>query len=95
MTDRQSFSIVGLTSFGIDQPVAEMLPSGARMPCRRGEPIKLAHLEEHTSTLPRLPGNLWAAMGLYRCGAGRGIQARPVRGVEEGRPLLRLDNSDE
>jgi CubicO group peptidase (beta-lactamase class C family) len=49
----------------IDQPVAEMLPSGARMPCRRGEPITLAHLAEHPSALPRLPGDLWAAMGLY------------------------------
>ena len=26
----------------------------------RGRPIALAHLAEHTSALPRLPGNLWA-----------------------------------
>jgi CubicO group peptidase (beta-lactamase class C family) len=45
-----------------DRPVAELLPSGVRMPCRRGEPIALAHLAEHTSGLPRLPGNLWATV---------------------------------
>ncbi|WP_165227895.1 serine hydrolase domain-containing protein [Aquisphaera insulae] len=43
----------------IDQPVAELLPPGVRMPGRRGEPITLADLAEHTSGLPRLPGNLW------------------------------------
>ena len=51
--------MVGRGEVGIDQPVAEMLPPGVQMPCRRGEPITLAHLSEHTSALPRLPGNLW------------------------------------
>ncbi|SIO33956.1 CubicO group peptidase, beta-lactamase class C family [Singulisphaera sp. GP187] len=49
----------GRGEVGIDQPVAELLPPEVRMPSRRGEPITLAHLSEHTSALPRLPGNLW------------------------------------
>ena len=51
--------MAGRGEVGIDQPVAELLPPGVRMPSRRGEPITLAHLSEHTSALPRLPGNLW------------------------------------
>lgn len=51
--------MAGRGEVGIDQPVAELLPTGVRMPSRRGEPITLAHLSEHTSALPRLPGNLW------------------------------------
>ena len=54
--------MAGRGEVGIDQPVAELLPPGVRMPSRRGEPITLAHLAEHTSALPRLPGNLWATV---------------------------------
>jgi CubicO group peptidase (beta-lactamase class C family) len=44
----------------LDQPVAELLPPGVRIPSYRGRAITLAHLAEHTAALPRLPGNLWA-----------------------------------
>lgn len=43
----------------LDQPVAELLPPEVRVPSYRGAPITLAHLAEHTSALPRLPGNFW------------------------------------
>jgi CubicO group peptidase (beta-lactamase class C family) len=43
----------------LDQPVAELLPEGAAVPAYRGRQITLAHLSEHTSSLPRLPGNLY------------------------------------
>ncbi|MDG3004914.1 serine hydrolase domain-containing protein [Paludisphaera mucosa] len=46
----------------LDRPVGELLPAGVRMPAYRGEPITLAHLAEHTSALPRLPGNLGATI---------------------------------
>ena len=54
--------MAGRGEVALDQPVAELLPPGVRMPSRRGEPITLAHLAEHTSALPRLPGNLWATV---------------------------------
>ncbi len=43
----------------LDQPVAELLPEGVTVPSYRGRPITLSHLAEHTSSLPRLPGNLF------------------------------------
>jgi CubicO group peptidase (beta-lactamase class C family) len=46
----------------LDQPVAELLPPGVRVPSYRGQVITLAHLAEHTAALPRLPGNLWATV---------------------------------
>jgi CubicO group peptidase (beta-lactamase class C family) len=46
----------------LDQPVAELLPAGVRVPTYRGRAITLAHLAEHTAALPRLPGNLWATV---------------------------------
>lgn len=46
----------------LDQPVQELLPPGVTVPTCRGRPITLAQLAEHTSSLPRLPGNLWATV---------------------------------
>ena len=46
----------------LDQPVAELLPPGVRVPSYRGRAITLAHLAEHTAALPRLPRNLWATV---------------------------------
>lgn len=46
----------------LDQPVAELLPPGVRVPSYRRRAITLAHLAEHTAALPRLPGNLWATV---------------------------------
>ena len=43
----------------LDQPVAELLPPEVKVPTHRGRPITLAQLAEHTSSLPRLPGNIW------------------------------------
>lgn len=41
-----------------DQPVAELLPPGTRVPSRNGKQITLLHLSMQTSGLPRLPDNL-------------------------------------
>lgn len=42
----------------LDQPVADLLPSGVRMPQHADGPIRLKHLATHASGLPRLPDNL-------------------------------------
>ena len=42
----------------LDQPVAELLPAGTRMPSRNGRQITLEQLAMQTSGLPRLPDNL-------------------------------------
>lgn len=42
----------------LEQPVAELLPAGTRVPSRGGMPITLGHLATQTSGLPRLPDNL-------------------------------------
>jgi len=39
----------------LDQPVAELLPTGVSVPTRDGKVITLAHLALHSSGLPRLP----------------------------------------
>ncbi|MET9342376.1 serine hydrolase domain-containing protein [Nonomuraea sp. NPDC003804] len=39
----------------LDEPVAALLPEGARVPSRDGQEITLRHLAAHTSGLPRLP----------------------------------------
>jgi CubicO group peptidase (beta-lactamase class C family) len=52
--------MAGREEVRLDQPVAELLPPGVRIPSGRGRAITLAHLAEHTAALPRLPGNLWA-----------------------------------
>jgi D-alanyl-D-alanine-carboxypeptidase/D-alanyl-D-alanine-endopeptidase len=42
----------------LEQPVAELLPSGVRVPDFQGRQITLVDLATHTSGLPRLPANL-------------------------------------
>lgn len=42
----------------LDAPVAELLPTGTRVPGRDQVPITLAHLATHTSGLPRLPDDI-------------------------------------
>lgn len=46
----------------LDQPVAELLPSDVAIPSYGQQPITLAQLAEHTSSLPRLPSNLFATV---------------------------------
>jgi serine-type D-Ala-D-Ala carboxypeptidase/endopeptidase len=41
----------------LDEPVAELLPAGTRVPQRDGRQITLADLATHTSGLPRMPDN--------------------------------------
>lgn len=48
----------------LDQPVAELLPSGVRVPDYQGQPITLVDLATHTSGLPRLPANLLEQLSL-------------------------------
>jgi CubicO group peptidase (beta-lactamase class C family) len=43
---------------GLDDPVSTLLPDGVSVPEFRGQKITLRHLATHTSSLPRLPGNL-------------------------------------
>jgi CubicO group peptidase (beta-lactamase class C family) len=48
----------------LDDPVADHLPEGTRVPRRDGTEITLQQLATHTSGLPRLPpGFLWHALG--------------------------------
>jgi D-alanyl-D-alanine-carboxypeptidase/D-alanyl-D-alanine-endopeptidase len=42
----------------IDDPLQKYLPQGVTAPTRNGASIKLVNLSNHTSALPRLPGNL-------------------------------------
>lgn len=42
----------------LDQPVAELLPSGVRVPSRGGKQITLGDLASQVSGLPRLPSNM-------------------------------------
>jgi CubicO group peptidase (beta-lactamase class C family) len=42
----------------LDDPAQKYLPSTLQMPKWRGQEITLFHLATHTSSLPRLPGNL-------------------------------------
>ena len=42
----------------LDQPVAELLPAGTRVPQRNGRQITLADLASQVSGLPRLPDNM-------------------------------------
>lgn len=43
---------------GLDEPVAELLPAGTRVPSRNGKAITLRDLASHHSGLPRIPTNL-------------------------------------
>jgi CubicO group peptidase (beta-lactamase class C family) len=44
---------------GLGDPVRKYLPDTVRVPTWKGQEITLLHLATHTSSLPRLPGNLW------------------------------------
>src|SRR5262245_59424630 len=46
----------------LDDPAQKYLPSTLQMPTWRAEEITLFHLATHTSSLPRLPANLWKTM---------------------------------
>ncbi len=46
----------------LDDPAQKYLPSTVQMPKWRGEEITLFHLATHTSSLPRLPRNVWKTM---------------------------------
>ena len=54
--------MAGREEVRLNQPVAELLPPGVRIPSYRGRAITLAHLAEHTAALPRLPRNFWATV---------------------------------
>lgn len=41
----------------LDDPVQKYLPEGVTAPTRNGESIKMVHLSNHTSSLPRMPNN--------------------------------------
>jgi CubicO group peptidase (beta-lactamase class C family) len=43
----------------LDDPAQKYLPSNVPMPKWRDQEITLCHLATHTSSLPRLPANLW------------------------------------
>ncbi len=45
----------------LTDPVSNYLPNGVKFPIRNGKPIRLIDLANHTSGLPRLPGNLTPA----------------------------------
>lgn len=42
----------------LDDPLQKLLPEGITAPKRNGQEIKLINLANHTSSLPRVPGNL-------------------------------------
>lgn len=42
----------------LDEPLQNLLPEGVSAPTRNGESIRLYHLANHTSGLPRLPNNM-------------------------------------
>jgi len=46
----------------LDDPAQKYLPSNVPMPKWRDQEITLFHLATHTSSLPRLPRNLWKTM---------------------------------
>ncbi|MEE8583884.1 MAG: serine hydrolase domain-containing protein, partial [Acidobacteriota bacterium] len=41
----------------LDDPIQKHLPDGVQAPTRNGEEIRLIHLAEHSSGLPRMPNN--------------------------------------
>jgi CubicO group peptidase (beta-lactamase class C family) len=50
--------MVGRGEVRLDQPVAELLPAGTRIPSRNGKQITLGDLSSQISGLPRLPDNM-------------------------------------
>lgn len=47
---------------GLDEPLADLLPTTASVPSRDGRQITLQHLATHTSGLPRLPKGMLATL---------------------------------
>ena len=43
----------------LGDPAQKYLPTSVQLPTWRGQEIALFHLATHTSSLPRLPANLW------------------------------------
>src|SRR5438105_7144043 len=43
----------------LNDPAQKFLPDAVHLPTWRGQQIMLLHLATHTSSLPRLPSNLW------------------------------------
>src|SRR5581483_4611259 len=54
--------MIGREEVRLDDPVQKYLPAEVHMPTLRGKEITLYHLSTHTSSLPRLPGNLGATI---------------------------------
>jgi CubicO group peptidase (beta-lactamase class C family) len=79
----------------LDDPAQKYLPSTLQMPKWRGQEITLFHLATHTSSLPRLPANLWKTIkdranpyanyqvsDMYECLSGYKLK-RPIGGRVE------------
>lgn len=47
--------LVEAGTLGLDDPIADHLPEGTKVPSFEGEPIRLRHLLTHTAGLPALP----------------------------------------
>lgn len=45
-------------TMNLDDPIKQYLPADIKVPNRENEEITLGHLSDHTSALPRLPGNM-------------------------------------
>jgi serine-type D-Ala-D-Ala carboxypeptidase/endopeptidase len=61
MTAMLLADLIDQGKLAIDDPVAQHLPAGTRVPSFAGAPIRLAHLVTHTSGLPGLPSRLTIA----------------------------------
>jgi len=49
------------SDLNLDDPLQQLLPDGITAPTRNGESIKLFHMSNHTSSLPRMPNNFTPA----------------------------------
>jgi len=61
MTATLLADLIGQGRAGLDDPLADYLPPGTKVPEFDGRPILLRHLVNHTSGLPALPARLTAA----------------------------------
>ena len=52
----------------LDDPLQNLLTEGITAPTRNGESIKLVHLANHSSSLPRVPNNLIPGSSANRYG---------------------------
>jgi CubicO group peptidase (beta-lactamase class C family) len=59
------------------------LSPDVRMP-ERGRAITLRDLADHTSGLPRLPGNLFPIVSCLSCACGGAIESKPTPGSAPG-----------